>query len=137
MRDMLIKIMFAVMIVGLLLYPACKKTDLAADDNIFHTWEWTESSGGIAGVVQTPASEGYTQSIKFEQGGLYTRYRNDTVVGNGTYTLTSEESMLDDTVYDMIVFDDGTPKQAIMIVNATQLILREDCFDCFTHTYQR
>jgi hypothetical protein len=129
--------MWVVVMAGVLFLPGCKKSDDTTLSEICYTWEWVRSVGGIGGTEQTPDSEGYTQKIKFDEDDRYTKYRNDLVVGSGTYTITSAESILDGQVYDMVVFDDGSPNQAIISVTGSELILREDCFDCFTHTYQK
>lgn len=137
MKYMLFKLMWIVVMVGVLFCPGCKKTDESSDINLWYRWEWVQSSGGIAGEVLTPQSEGYTQAVEFEENGAYTKYRNNAVVTSGTYTINRAVSILDGQEYDMVVFDDGSPTQAIALVNERNLILREDCFDCYTHNYQR
>ena len=129
--------MWTVVMVGVFFYPGCKKTGSSSFSRICHNWEWIQSVGGIGGVVQTPQSQGYTQSIVFDEEGLYTKYRDNTVVRSGTYTITRAVSELDDIEYDMVVFDDGSQPQAVTLLTDNELILREECFDCFTHTYRR
>jgi len=137
MKNMLFGLMWAMIMVGVLILPGCKKTDDSSYSMISNMWEWIESSGGIGGVVQTPQSQGYTQSIDFDEQGIYTKYRDNSVVKSGTYTIIRAESELDGNVYDMVVFDDGTQPQAITLVTDNDLILREECYDCFTHVYRR
>jgi hypothetical protein len=132
--------MWAAVILGVLFYPGCKKSEASESPGyrqLYYTWEWVQSSGGIGGVLMNPASEGYTQSINFEENGSYTRYRNSLVFSSGTYTITRAVSMLDNVEYDMVVFDDGSPPQAITRLSDNELTLREDCNDCFTHSYRR
>ncbi len=137
MKRMLFSLMWAFIMVGVLLHPGCKKSDSSPYSMIYHKWEWVESIGGLGGWVRTPESEGYTQSIEFDENGFYTKYKNNVVDRRGTYTIIRAESQLDQKEYDMVVFDDGSPTQAIMILTDNQLTLREECFDCFTHTYRR
>jgi len=137
MKVRLFRLMWAAVILGVLFFPGCKKSGSSEYSQLYHPWEWVRSSGGIAGVIMTPASEGYTQSIDFEENGTYTKYRNNLVVSSGTFTISSAVSMLDQQEYDMVVFDDGSPPQAITNISDNGLTLREDCTDCFTHTYQR
>jgi hypothetical protein len=137
MKLMLVKLMWAVVMVGVLFQPGCKKVDQSSVSKICHKWEWINTSGGIGGVVKTPDSEGYTQAVDFDEEGLYTTYMNNSVVSSGTYTIISAESELDSQVYDMVMFDNGAPAQAIRLLTDNELILREECFDCFTHTYRR
>ncbi|MFC2146370.1 hypothetical protein ACFLRT_03310 [Acidobacteriota bacterium] len=137
MKTRLFRLMWVVVILGVLFYPGCKKSESSEYSQLYYTWEWVQSSGGIGGVVMNPASEGYTQSIDFEENGSYTLYRNNLVVSSGTYTITRAQSILDNEEYDMVVFDDGSPPQAITQLSDNELTLREECFDCFTHIYRR
>ncbi len=129
--------MWTVVMVGVFFHPGCKKTGSSSLSQICHNWEWIQSAGGIGGVVQTPQSEGYTQSIVFDEEGIYTKYQDNTVVRSGTYNIIRAVSELDDIEYDMVVFDDGSQPQAVTLLNDNELVLREECFDCFTHTYRR
>ena len=137
MKTRLFGLIWVVVILGVLFYPGCKKSESSEYSQLYYTWEWAQSSGGIGGVVMNPASEGYTQSVDFEENGSYAIYRNNLVVSSGTYTITRAVSILDNEEYDMVVFDDGTPPQAITQLSDNELTLREDCFDCFTHIYRR
>ena len=137
MKTRLFMLVWVVVISGVLFCPACKKSSSSEYSQLYYTWEWVRSSGGIGGVEMTPDSEGYNQSIAFEENGTYTIYRNDTVVGSGTYTITRAESLLDQQEYDMVMFDDGTAAQAITMLSDNALTLREECFDCFIHIYLR
>ena len=137
MKSRLFMLVWVVVIFGILISPGCKKSESLEFSQLYYTWEWVRSNGGIGGVVMTPDSEGYTQSVKFEENGTYTRYRNDTIVSSGTYTITRAQSLLDQQEYDMVTFDDGSPSQAITMLSDNALTLREDCFDCFTHVYLR
>ena len=137
MKARVLKLIWAVAILSVLFFLGCKKSESSEYSQLYHLWEWIQSSGGIAGVVRTPASEGYTQSMDFEENGSYTIYRNNLVFSSGTYTITRAVSMLDNVEYDMIAFDDGSPPQAITQLSDNELTLREDCIDCFTHFYRR
>jgi len=137
MKARVFRLIWAVVIFAVLFYPGCKKSESSEFSQLYYTWEWVRSSGGIGGVVMTPASAGYTQSIDFEENGSYTIYRNNLVFKSGTYTITSAVSMLDQQEYDMVVFDDGSPPQAITQLSDHELTLREDCLDCFIHIYSR
>jgi hypothetical protein len=137
MKTRVFRLMWVVVILGVFVYPGCKKSENSQLSQLYHTWEWVRSIGGIGGVVMNPASEGYTQSIDFEENGSYTKYRNNLVVRRGTFTITSAVSVLDQQEYDMVVFDDGSPTQAITRLTDRELTLREECIDCLTHSYRR
>jgi hypothetical protein len=137
MKTRVFRSMWAVVILGVIVYPGCKKSESSQLSQLYHTWEWVQSIGGIGGVVMNPASEGYTQSIDFEENGSYTKYRNNLVVRRGTFTITSAVSALDQQEYDMVMLDDGSPTQAITRLTDHELTLRDECLDCFTHSYRR
>ncbi len=137
MNAKLFKLMWAVVMVVLLVQPGCKKVGQSSGSMLTYSWQWVRSVGGIAGVTQTPQSEGYTQAIDFDENGSYTKYRDNINVASGTFTVTRAESQLDGQQYDMVTLDDGSEPMAVTMLSESQLILREDCFDCFTHTYQR
>jgi len=134
---MLSMLTWAVLTAAVLFCPGCKKTDTSPFSMLYHQWEWVQSSGGIAGVVQTPQSEGYTQTIDFDENGFFTVYQNNAVAISGTYTIIRAESILDNQEHDMIVFDNSLLESAITQLNGDTLILREEAFDGFTHTYRR
>jgi len=137
MKPRVFVLIWAVAIWGVVFYPGCKKSECSEYSQLYHTWEWVQSSGGIAGELRTPTSAGYTQAVDFDENGSYTIYRNNLVFRSGTYTITSAISSLDQQEYDMVLFDDGTPPQAITRLNDHELTLREECVDCFIHRYRR
>ena len=130
-------IVWAVVTAGLLVHPGCKKTGTSPFSMLYHRWEWVQSSGGIAGVVQTPQSEGYTRAIDFTENGFFTVFQDNAVVISSTYTIIRAQSILDNQQYDMIVFDNTLLESAILQLSGDTLTLREEVFDGFTHTYRR
>jgi len=136
-KNMLFAFMVSVLVPGVLLQPGCKKTDLSLDSNLFHDWEWIETSGGFAGEFRTPGSEGYTQSLKFEKNGTYTKYKDNVVVERGTFTIITGQSILDHKEHDMVVFSNGNLPQTIFVLTEHELTLAEECIDCYTHRYRR
>jgi hypothetical protein len=135
--SMLTCLMWAVVTAALVVYPGCKKTAVSPFSMLYQRWEWVRSSGGIAGVVQTPQSEGYTRAIDFTENGFFTVYQDNAVVISSTYTIIRAESILDNREYDIIVFDNGLLESAIIQLSGDTLVLREEVFDGFTHTYRR
>lgn len=138
MRNVLFKWILVAAMVGLLCLPGCKESEGTAYHELYRLWEWVESTGGFAGGLQTPDSVGYNQYIEFEEDGRYTHRKEGIAVTRGTYTIISAESILDNQVYDMLVFDNGAiPNQAIIQLTDNRLVLRDECFDCSTHIYSR
>ena len=135
--SMLTWLMWVVVTAVLSVYPGCKKTGVSPFSMLYHRWEWVQSSGGIAGVVQTPQSEGYTRAIAFTEEGVFTVYQDNAAIISSTYTIIRAESILDNQEYDMIVFENALLESAIIQLSGDTLILREEVFDGFTHTYRR
>lgn len=131
------KILLLMLVTGLLLMPGCKKSNPLPIDDIYHMWTWVQSSGGLAGGIHTPDSVGYTQAIRFTEGGQFTRYQDGNVTVSGTFTIERQTSLLDNVEYEMIIYNDGTPPQAIIAVSSSTLTIRDDCIDCGQHIYSR
>jgi hypothetical protein len=132
----IIKTFGILIIMAMLVHMGCKKSETEEVNPIFKTWQWVQSVGGIGGVLMTPVTEGFTQAIEFEEGGLYRIYRDGTLFRSGNYTIITIVSQLDNQNYDAISLNDGSSALAIINITDTELVLREDCIDCFTHTYQ-
>ena len=71
-----------------ILATACNKPEMQMLEG---TWQWTQTSGGLAGVNYTPESEGFEAEIVFE-GNKFTFYKDGEKVVSGTYHI-------DDDVY--------------------------------------
>lgn len=137
MENIFFRLIGVVVLVTVSFQPGCRELDNSIYNKICFKWEWTKSTGGIGGVVKTPESEGYTQSVDFDKNGLYVKYRNNAAEASGTYNIVRAQSELDGQEYDMVILDEGLLPQAIIQVTENELILREECYDCFTHHYRR
>lgn len=127
----------------LLLFACKKKTDFPSKDleNIIGEWEWEEASGGFAGVTVTPASEGYTESLLFQQNGEFVKYRDSLEYQNYFFWITEGSSIFSaEPAYLLLL---GSRDQAT--INFTYsidldgdiLYLNEECNDCFRFKYRR
>ena len=62
---------------------ACNKPEKKA---LIGTWQWTCTSGGIAGVNYTPESEGFEAELVFK-GNQFTFYKDGKKVASGSYRI--------------------------------------------------
>lgn len=71
---------------------ACSKPEMQMLEG---TWQWTRTSGGIAGVNYTPESEGFEAELVFK-GNQFTFYKDGEKVVSGTYHIDND---VDETMY--------------------------------------
>ena len=74
------------------LVTACNKPEKQVLEG---TWQWTQTSGGLAGVNYTPESEGFNVEIVFK-GSHFTFYKDGEKVVSGTYHIYND---VDETMY--------------------------------------
>lgn len=116
---------------------SCQKDNGLKNSSILGSWEWLKSSGGIAGVVYTPETQGYSQLIEFNANDIYKLYRNGQLQNEAHYTLLQDTSILSNTMVDMVQYEDGSRQSFSSSSNDDTLFLREDVFDGFDHIYIR
>ena len=83
---------FAAVILLALLATACNKPEMHMLEG---TWQWTRTSGGIAGVNYTPESEGFEAEIVFK-GNRFTFYKDGEKVTSGTCHIDND---VDEAMY--------------------------------------
>lgn len=76
---------FTAVILLALLATACSKPE---KHELEGTWQWTRTSGVIAGVNYTPESEGFEAEIVFK-GGKFTFYKDGKKVTSGSYRVNT------------------------------------------------
>lgn len=116
---------------------ACQKNEGRNNSSIIGSWEWAQSSGGIAGVVYTPETQGYSQTIEFNANDIYKRYRDGQLQEETHYTLLQDTSILSNTVVDMVQYEDDIRQSFSFSSNGDTLFLKDDVFDGFDYIYIR
>lgn len=115
---------------------SCQKVGIKDTRNdLIGTWEWVFTSGGQSGMTITPATEGYTQLLQFTKQNV-TKYRDGSVQSSMPYTLDRGESIYTGQEETLIQFGSGGMTQSV-VIEADTLLLREECFDCYSHKYVR
>ena len=73
------------------------------------TWEWVSTTGGIAGIHQTPQTLGYTYYVEYTKDWKYGKYdQNNHLVLIYPYAITKAISFMDNKEHNMIQLNNST-----------------------------
>lgn len=97
-------------------------------------WKWVRTTGGFAGVNQTPA-EGEVKMLQFNNDYAYQKTNNGTVVKSGKYLLGTTESMLFNKEMPSLTLD--SIETYLYAYDGDVLTLSEDVYDGFSYQYIR
>lgn len=123
-----------VILIGITIF-SCSRDDANSNISLIGIWNWTGSSGGIAGTVETPESTGNT--IKLEISDSFIKsYLNGNLTFETSYTIEKRESLIFNEPREMMIPENGGIRQ-IIILKGNTLTLIGDCNDCFTSVYER
>src|SRR5579885_748279 len=115
-----------------LLFTNCKKQTSGPQfisdpsSSIVGRWYWTASSGGIAGVLKTPSSEGYTQIAEFHADSTYSLYQSGKLLYNSRYSVGYGKIFLTQDSGYFVTIGSGNARQILATLTGTQLVLQED-----------
>jgi len=119
-----------------ILFVSCNDKVLETNE-IMGTWNWTSSSGGIAGVTYTPESTGETMVLEFTPDSIYRVYKNDTLVVETEFSIVISESIYTQDSTKIITFDPGMIPRSIVFDSPNDLTLRDEVYDGFISHYRR
>jgi hypothetical protein len=96
-------------------------------------WNWIITTGGIDGDTTTPQSTG--KSIKLEITNTKIKESvNGVVVYESNYSIVISNSIYGGK--QKIISYGNSPKKSFYLTNSnTQLILKDECYDCYQKTY--
>ncbi len=132
--------------IALLTLYSCKK-DIPIPkeglNNLFGEWVWVSSNGGLTNQTTSPNTENYIIEIEYKKNGIFKKHRDGKRVNKmkfkfekGQTIFSSEDEYL--IKYTIGKFSKvGTTPHYFEFIGADTLILKEECFDCFTHIYVR
>ncbi len=100
------------------------------------TWTWVQTTGGFAGVTETPASTGTTKEVVFYGTNSYRFSVNGVTTSHGTYTIAQAFCIHTQTFKPEIHFTNALIMN-LMVENIsfTSLELSEDVADGFLYRY--
>jgi hypothetical protein len=131
-----------------MIFSACRK-DISLPDpsleKLFGSWEWVQTSGGFAGQIKTPATEGHTQSVEFSSKGIYKLFINGDQKSKSKFTLSYTTAMHSPDSPVLVTYEnlgsghqsDDIVKQYLTFKGEDTLYLNDDCVDCFNYVYVR
>lgn len=100
---------------------ACKKENrVSSSDPIIGKWNLVLTTGGIAGIHQTPAQTGHTKSITFRTDNTYTTVMDGSVANNNYYI--RDEYSADYQKNVKMLYLNGTDKYIVNYVHDTLTI---------------
>ena len=126
-----------VILIALLGLMGCSKdtTDTLSSD-LTGTWEWVHTTGGIAGVNQTPASVGYTYRVTYTKEGHYLQYDKDGKLQyDYLYETSRSTSIMDNKEHNMLTLNASTTFS--YEVRNDSLFLNQEAYDGFNVTFVR
>ncbi len=129
------KILIAFLLIPLFI--ACEEESPVTNSEIYGTWKWVSSNGGIAGWTLTPGSTGNSEFIVIAEGGTYSKIVNDTLTLSTKFSVTEGETIYGTNPYQVMRFEEGAEDQAILNLKNDTLVLGENCYDCYVHTFTR
>lgn len=109
---------------------------LSVPDELVGTWIWEYSSGGYAGVKFTPESTGDRRKIEFYADRNYKYYLNDILKSEADFRLVKDKSITGDSTL-ILISNSFFNRNSISFKNSAELVLFEECYDCFEHHYKK
>jgi hypothetical protein len=104
------------------------------EPEITGNWNWIESFGGIAGILETPESTGNTIQLEITNNTI-NRFVNGQLESSLTYIIEIGDSSIINGEQEMIVYENNFRQSYILIENT--LFLYDECDDCFQHEFER
>lgn len=112
-------------------------TTASADDAFYQTWEWASSEGGYAGKKTSLKNSGLHKTYTFKKDGTYLYYKNGKMVPGGKFKLSNGVSIFVKGKLPMIELAGSDRKMSYSLKDKNTLVLSEECYDCYRHTYIR
>ena len=99
-------------------------------------WVWVNTSGGMVGRPVTPAMTGNEVIIEFTVDHQYKKYVNGVMESAVECEFINGSSIFSESETLQLKYANNAIQQTIEI-NEDELILREECTDCYQHVYKR
>lgn len=143
-------ISFTSIIALILVLTACRK-DISVPnqqyENLFGTWTWIESTGGESGQAISPATEGYSITVEYNENGVFKRFRDGKKISKMTFKFVEGNSMFSAGQVPMIEYKEkkittsplkkGILRASVSFTGNDTLFVSDECYDCYTHLYVR
>jgi hypothetical protein len=109
-------------------------TDVPSE--LIGSWKWIYTSGGFAGVFNTPATTGETRKIDFGDNNVLRYYISGNLKSEVSFSIEKGVSGLS---HDSVSFLVNTlwSKQSIIFKSSDTLLLSDEFFDGYSNCYIR
>lgn len=98
-------------------------------------WTWLSTSGGIAGVHQTPENTGDVRSLIFTSDSIYIEIENGDTISQRGFSIRKTESLLMNDTTDMVIL--YSIRRLRPYLSGDTLTLQEDVYDGFCYQYKK
>lgn len=120
----------------LVLTISCERQDEnSAKELLMGNWEWISSTGGIDGRTETPTSTGKSIKLIITKDSVKL-IENGNLIYKNSYIFTRAISIIDHKEREMIIYKSGI-KTGYNLQNSNNLLLTDECYDCFASSYKR
>ena len=99
------------------------------------TWEWVSTTGGIAGINETPQSTGMEKMLIINDEFIF-HYEDGDLVSQSAYKIVEAPSIFSSGSVKQIEIEGSSMRQSFLAGDLT-LVLRDEVYDGFEHTYIR
>lgn len=130
---MAVKILFLSLTLMIISCGSLKQTD-TKDQSHLGTWVLIQRSGGFTGSVTNFDIKKKEQVLLLEQDKM-TRWENGQQKSQQNYTIEKGRVIESSEPQDILKGDSSIPES--ISIQEGQLILRGQCYDCYTDVYQR
>ncbi len=131
---MIMKKHILLLFVALSFLSCSNDADTDTNAQLLGIWDWISSSGGIAGITETPESTGNTITLEISNSTVK-RYVNGNLESELNYSIASGESIVFGEQREMVIYENEF-KQTFGLAG-NQLTLYDECNDCFVSQYER
>jgi len=137
-RDRIQPVLPTILAAVLLSLSGCEADESARVPDLFGTWEWVGTSGGIASDSRAPQPEDPRITVRFDLSGV-AEFRSDgEVAREQSYRLASEVTIFSPEALPVLYFDDEDMGRVVRIEDSgATLVLSDNVYDGFSLQYRR
>lgn len=128
------KRIFLTLIVIALLASCSSKENRPISTEIFGTWKWVKSTGGVSGTTETPESTGNQVILEISEETIK-KYVNGVLESELSYFIVQGQSIWTPIVSNIIIYENDS-RQSVEL-DGDNLTLYDECYDCFQNEYIR
>jgi len=115
---------------------SCEEQVLNDADSIVGSWNWVYSSGGIAGMIETPETTGNSKRLILNDSLIYW-IENDTIQQLFHYSIQKEKTIFSTDLMPVLkIVEQSSPSKVIFLKGDT-LSLADNFPDGFIQTFLR